>query len=85
MREPFVLRYFPTTILMHWILPIALVAVGIAILAGWMFPQLPEPSGLRPVLGIVAVLLGVHRFLASRTTSRANRRRFGGERPRPWE
>ena len=73
------------TILTRWILPIAFVAVGIAILAGWMFPQLPEPSGLRLVLGIVAVMLGVHRFVASRTTSRASRRRFGGRRPRPWE
>jgi hypothetical protein len=71
--------------LTHWILPIAFVVVGIAILAGWMFPHLPEPSGLRLILGIVTVLLGVHRFVASRTMSRANRRRFGGERQRPWE
>jgi hypothetical protein len=73
------------TILMQWILPIAFVAVGIAILAGWMFPQLPAMSGLRLVLGIVALLLGVHRFVASRSVSRESRRRFGGERQRPWE
>jgi hypothetical protein len=72
-------------ILTQWILPIAFVAVGIAILAGRMLPQLPETSGLRITLGVVALLLGVHRFLASRTMSRARRRRFGGERERPWE
>ena len=42
------------TILPRWILPIAFVAVGIAILAGWMLPQLQGYSGLRLVLGIVA-------------------------------
>jgi len=73
------------TILPRWILPIAFVAVGIAILAGWMLPQLQGYSGLRLVLGIVALLLGVHRFLASRTGSRGSRRRFGGGRQRPWE
>jgi hypothetical protein len=72
-------------ILTRWILPIAFVAVGIAILGDWVLPQLPERSGLRLMVGMVALLLGVHRFLASRTTSRTNRRRFGGERPRPWE
>ena len=73
------------TILTRWILPIAFVAVGIAILTGWMLPQLQGYSALRLVLGIVAVLLGVHRFVASHSVSRGSRRRFGGERPRPWE
>jgi hypothetical protein len=72
-------------ILTRWVLPIALVAVGIAIFAGWMFPRLPEPSGLRLMLGMVSVLLGVHRFVASRSTTQSGRRRFGGDRPRPWE
>lgn len=72
-------------LLTRWILPIAFGAVGIAIFAGWIIPVLPNNAGLRIMLGLVAILLGVHRFVASRTMTKQDRRRYGGERNRPWE
>ena len=71
-------------ILTRWILPVAFVAIGIAIFTGWLLPELPNRYGLRIMLGLVALLLGVHRFVASRTVS-ASRRRYGGQRHQPWE
>jgi len=71
-------------LLVRWVLPIAFVAIGIAVLFGWILRDLPPSSGLRLMIGVVVILLGVHRFVASRTASR-DRRRFGGERDRPWE
>jgi hypothetical protein len=72
-------------IIIRWVLPIAMVAVGIAILFGWILQNLPAQTALRPMIGIVAILLGVHRFVASRIMSADDRRRFGGGRKRPWE
>jgi hypothetical protein len=72
-------------VISRWVLPIAMVAIGIAILSGLLLRQLPPNSGLRPVLGLVAVLLGAHRFVASRSVVERADRRFGGERRRPWE
>ena len=61
-------------------------AIGIAILTGSILDKLPNGTLLRPLLGIVVILLGVHRFVAGRIdASAAQRRRFGGERNRPWE
>jgi hypothetical protein len=72
-------------ILMHWVLPIVLVAVGIAIFTRSILPQIPRQAGLRPLLGIVVLLFGVYRFVAARMPRSADRRRYGGEVQRPWE
>jgi hypothetical protein len=69
----------------RWIMPITFVGIGIAILAGWTLEQLPKGTLLRPLLGMVVVLLGVHRFAASRIERRSVQRRYGGGRNRPWE
>jgi hypothetical protein len=73
-------------LIVRWVLPIAFLAIGIAILTGLIFQQIPEHTYLRQVMGMVVILLGVHRFIVSRMVSKpAERRRFGGERKRPWE
>jgi hypothetical protein len=73
-------------VLSRWVLPIAMVAIGIAILSGYLIPNIPGQSGLRMMMGLVAVLLGVFRFFLSRTAAREpKQRRFGGQRRRPWE
>jgi len=71
----------------RWVLPIAMMAVGIAVLSGLLMPSLPNGASLRLMFGVVAILLGVMRFVASRSGRGAGdeRRRFGGERKRPWE
>jgi hypothetical protein len=71
----------------RWVLPIAMVAVGIAILSGILIPSLPNGNSLRFMFGIVAILLGILRFASSRSgrPTEDDRRRFGGERKRPWE
>ncbi len=71
----------------RWILPIAMMAIGIAIFSGFLFPTLPNGAVLRFMFGMVAFLLGVLRFVAVRSVRRKpeDRRRFGGERKRPWE
>jgi hypothetical protein len=71
--------------LTRWILPIALVGIGIAIFAGWIMPDLPGARGFRPMIAMVVILLGIHRFVASRAVRDEKRRRFGGPGPRPWE
>jgi hypothetical protein len=68
----------------RWILPVSFLIIGILILTGDLLQQLPEETGLRPIMGIVVILLGVHRFVVSRTP-KARERRFGGEHRRPWE
>jgi hypothetical protein len=69
----------------HWILPIFLVLIGLAIMSGNLIAQIPEGTLLRPIMGIVVILLGVHRFVASRIKHQPRDRRFGGDRNRPWE
>jgi uncharacterized membrane protein YfcA len=71
-------------IIMRWVVPIVLLAVGIAIFSGGILKQIPSATGLRPLLGIVVILFAIYRFAAVRTP-RAPERRFGGERTRPWE
>jgi hypothetical protein len=67
-------------------LPITFVVIGIAIFAGLFLDAIPSQTGLRPILGMVSVMLGVYRFAASRMPTRpSDRRRFGGQRKRPWE
>jgi len=67
-------------------MPTLILGVGIAVLFGVAFPALPQGTPLRLVLGLVIVLFGVHRFVASRYgVGRPEERRFGGERTRPWE
>ncbi|HEY3294684.1 MAG TPA: hypothetical protein VGL38_04565 [bacterium] len=72
----------------QWVLPIAMIAIGIAILTGVLIPTLPAGSSLRFMFGLVAILLGVLRFVSSRSQRRGppdDRRRFGGPRKFPWE
>lgn len=71
--------------LSQWVLPIALVGIGSAILFGFIFSTIPAGTGLRPMLGLVVILMGVHRFVASRYVKREDRRPYGGERSKPWE
>ncbi|MCB9366863.1 MAG: hypothetical protein H6508_06785 [Calditrichaeota bacterium] len=68
----------------RWILPVSFLIIGILILTGDLLQQLPKETGLRPIMGIVVILLGVHRFVVSRTPKPLDRR-FGGEHRRPWE
>lgn len=72
-------------ILSRWVLPVAFVGIGSAILFGLLFPAIPASTGLRPILGIVVILMGVHRFVASRSAQPRDRRPYGGERRKPWE
>lgn len=69
----------------RWVLPIAMIAIGIAILSGALLTNLPGQTALRVMIGVVAILLGIHRFVAARMARPDDRRRFGGERRRPWE
>jgi hypothetical protein len=69
----------------RWILPITLVGIGIAIFSGLLLRELPAGSGLRLMLGLICALLGVHRFVASRSVRSPGRRRYGGGFHRPWE
>jgi hypothetical protein len=70
---------------LRWVLPIAILAVGIAIFTGALLPQLPRGTGLRTLLGLVVMLFGIYRFAAARMQNVPSHRRFGGEHPRPWE
>lgn len=70
--------------LTRWILPIGFVLLGILILTGNLLQQVPSETGLRTIMGIVVILLGVHRFVAARAV-KPQERRFGGEHRRPWE
>lgn len=67
-------------------MPILFSGIGIAVMTGYLFPQIPATTGLRPMLGLVFILFGVYRGLVSRMqTAREDRRRYGGESTRPWE
>jgi len=72
------------TFLVRWVLPVAFVIIGILILAGQLLQEIPSGTGLRAIMGVVVILLGVHRFVVSRTPRR-DERRYGGELRRPWE
>ncbi|MCI0696270.1 hypothetical protein L0337_30235 [candidate division KSB1 bacterium] len=43
---------------------IVMLGFGIMVLAGWVFPQ--APNSVRVMVGIVFLLMGVHRFLMTR-------------------
>ncbi|MCC6477395.1 hypothetical protein IT157_10115 [bacterium] len=73
------------SILVRWILPLAFLVLGVMILSGAILKELPPNTGLRTLLGVVVILLGVHRFVASRSVKVRHDRRFGGHRNRPWE
>jgi hypothetical protein len=63
-----------------------MVAAGIALLAGWVTPDFPAGNNLKNLLGWVVILLGIHRWVASRYSgSLSERRRYGGDRTNPWE
>ena len=68
----------------RWILPLAFVVLGVLILTGTILKQIPRETGLRTIMGVTVILLGIHRFVVSRTP-RGDRRRFGGDHSRPWE
>ena len=72
-------------LLARWMLPLAFAVLGILILGGVILTEIPPKTGLRTLLGVVVILLGVHRFVASRSVKVRHDRRFGGERNRPWE
>jgi hypothetical protein len=73
--------------LTRWILPISMVGIGIAILTGVIMPDLPGVTGLRLMVGLVCILLGIHRFVAARMVrpDSDRNRRYGGQSQRPWE
>lgn len=70
--------------IVRWLLPIAFVVVGILILTGTILKEIPRETGLRTIMGIVVILIGVHRFVVSRTP-RNEHRRFGGSYRRRWD
>jgi hypothetical protein len=69
----------------RWLLPIAFVGVGIAVFTGAILRNLPEMGELRLMVGVICILLGIHRFVASRTVKHDPRRPFGGSFHRPWD
>ncbi len=69
--------------LTRWVLPLGFLLLGILILSGVLLKEIPPQTGLRTLLGVVVILLGVHRFVVSRTP-KSDRRRYGGEYSRPW-
>lgn len=73
------------SLLTRWILPLGFAVLGILILSGVILTEIPPKTGLRTLLGSVVILLGVHRFVVSRSVKPRADRRFGGERNRPWE
>jgi uncharacterized membrane protein YfcA len=68
-----------------WIMPIAFVIIGIAITTGFLLKQIPDDTLLRPVMGVVVILLGIHRFVVSRMPVKPRERHYGGDRTRPWD
>ncbi len=75
----------PMSVLLRWVLPIAILAVGIAIFTGALLPPIPRGTGLRTLLGLVMILFAIYRFAAARIPQALSKRRFGGKRYRPWE
>lgn len=71
--------------LLRWVLPIAILAVGIAIFTGTLLTLIPRGTGLRTLLGLVVILFAIYRFVAARIPQAPSKRRFGGEFRRPWE
>jgi hypothetical protein len=72
-------------IIVRWMLPIALVGIGIAVFSGLLWRGMPVGTGLRFMLGLICVLLGIHRFVAARSERSSGRRPYGGAFHRPWE
>ncbi|MBK6910672.1 MAG: hypothetical protein IPK53_14435 [bacterium] len=70
--------------LVRWLLPLAFVVLGVLILSGTILKQIPRETGLRTIIGVVVILMGVHRFVASRMP-RGEHRRYGGSYRRPWD
>lgn len=52
------------SILLAGAVSIVMLGFGVMVLAGWVFPQAPDL--LRVMVGIVFLLMGVHRFLMTR-------------------
>ncbi len=63
-------------------LPIFFMALGIAILSGWILPGLPEGTGIRPMLGMVTILFGLYRGVVFLFVPPQKRRPYGGFRYR---
>ncbi|MBU1936525.1 hypothetical protein KKG05_03935, partial [bacterium] len=61
-------------------LPILFLVFGIGILLGWIFPGLPEGTGMRPMLGLVTILFGLYRGSVFLFVPPEKRRPYGGHR-----
>ena len=73
-------------LLFRWVLPAAIVGVGIALLAGWMTLKVPAQFGLRQLLGLVVILFGLLRLVTGWSGSRSSERRpYGGSWRKPWD
>jgi hypothetical protein len=66
--------------LLHLIIPVFFLAFGAGILLGWIFPGMPQGTGMREMLGIVTVLFGLYRGAAFFFAPPAPRRPYGGFR-----
>jgi hypothetical protein len=62
------------------ILSIFFLVLGILLLAGLIFPGLPEESGIRVMLGIVSILFGLYRGVIFFFVPPQKRRPYGGPR-----
>ncbi len=61
-------------------LPILFLVFGVGILVGWIFPGLPEGTGMRPMLGLVTILFGLYRGSVFLFAPPEKRRPYGGRR-----
>ncbi len=61
-------------------LPILFLVFGAGILLGWIFPGLPEGTGMRPMLGLVTILFGLYRGSVFLFVPPEKRRPYGGQR-----
>ncbi len=53
---------------------VGFVVFGIAILMGWLFPQIPSETGLRFMLGLIVIMMGIYRFVSGGAYSNRERR-----------
>lgn len=58
----------------RWLMSVLFVGIGAAIWYGWLFPQIPSQTGLRFLLGMVMILLGIYRLLSSGFARRGGQR-----------
>lgn len=66
--------------LLRLAIPILFLIFGVGILLGWIFPGLPERTGMRPMLGWVTILFGLYRGSVFLFVKDEKRRPYGGHR-----